>query len=258
MLLRNTLFALAMLAQTGIYASYQPAQPDQGVVAKMFLALHFMLPKSYVTVDLGLKEEELALFEKLDIQYQKDYSRFGNLEQMNEELPEYLRKLGNNDEELIQAVVAVLDKIVTNVMSAFDKPSAWVTVRAFSPTTDYDMPRWHTDGYYYGPYYGAQFKFGAALKGNQTLFYPMTEELHQVYRQHWNDREFLSMYFDVKDAETAERGQGAFFVVGNANLSALHSEPRIDTQRLFISIVPGQVCEIEELYNRWHPVGKHR
>ena len=59
---------------------------------------------------------------------------------------------------------------------AANKSSAWVAVRAFTPTHEYDMPRWHTDGAFYGlndpyPYPGLVFKFAAVLKGSSTLLY---------------------------------------------------------------------------------------
>lgn len=256
MLIKNTIFTLCIFAQLVLYAADQTNQPmiDQKVVIEMSNALQSLLPKNYALVSLGLTDEELAIFDRMEIKNAANYSRFGNLELMRDEIPQYLREIGNNDEELIQKASDILNKIVMNVMNAFKKQTAWVTVRAFIPTKEYDMPRWHTDGYYYQPFtYGVQYKFAAALKGNQTLFFPMNDEMREVYKSNCNNREFLSRFFDVKQAETGQIGQGAFFIVGSPRCSALHSEPQINSTRLFISVFPGQECEIQELYERWHP-----
>lgn len=70
------------------------------------------------------------------------------------------------------------------------------------------------------------------------------------------DRIVLNQMFDVAHAENAPRGCGAIFIAGDESFAALHSEPKIDSQRLFISILPGQECEIKELENRMESAPK--
>jgi hypothetical protein len=124
------------------------------------------------------------------------------------------------------------------------------------------------DGRYYSPYhYGTQYKFATALKGNPTLFYPLDPSMRTLYENYnqefWKDYIFtdieslvehaeeerivLSQMFDVNNAESPKQGERAFFIVGDHRFAALHSEPKINSKRLFISIVPGQECEILEL-----------
>ena len=44
------------------------------------------------------------------------------------------------------------------------------------------------------------------------------------------------------------------FIMGDKTIGAIHSEPKIDESRIFISIVPGSHDQIQELYNRWHAI----
>lgn len=170
---------------------------------------------------------------------------------MEQELPEFLRLIGNEDEALITAVTAAVSRIVKMVTTVFQKETAWVCMRATTLIDAYNLPRWHTDGSYYSPSYGAQYKFVASLKGKPTLFFPLNEEGRKVYRVHESDRLFLADYFPVDQAEFAKRGEGAFFIVSASHFSALHSEPPHDEPRLFISILPGHKCEIAELQENW-------
>ncbi|NGX58315.1 MAG: hypothetical protein K940chlam3_01220, partial [Chlamydiae bacterium] len=38
---------------------------------------------------------------------------------------------------------------------------------------------------------------------------------------------------------------------GDKNTAAAHSEPKIDTPRIFFSVLPGDENEIRELCDRW-------
>ena len=239
----------------------------------IFEDLYDLLETSYAFVDLGLSEEELDLFEKVYVNAKTEYDRFGNLHLLKEEIPQYLRKIGNTDEVLIESMTKTLVKIVSEITCAFGKQTAWVLIRSAVPTNEFDTPRWHMDSYYNQPYYGVQYKFAVALKGNPTLFYLLDPEQRNLFRENerrfwqsvrgvdFNDEKFdylyeenrilLSQMYDVKDSVSPQRGFGALFLAGDARYSALHSEPKMEAPRLFLAIVPGQECEIEELSRRF-------
>jgi len=214
---------------------------------------------SFTYVDLELTSNEIDLLEKL--KFQEDmgdhYGRFGNLHLIRDELPEFLRRIGNDDEEVIQAVADIINRTVQNVVKASNKNSAWVTVRAFTPDDEYDIPRWHIDGQYYGlmspyPYPDLVFKFAAVLKGPSTLLYNLPDDMREIFNSHWDDRLFLSELLDLNQAESPAKGQGVFFIVSDKEIGAVHSEPKIDENRLFFSILIGDESEINELYESWH------
>lgn len=138
--------------------------------------LRHLTKNSYGFVPLGLSEEEMRMFDKIEIDECEQYDRYGNLELIKFEIPEILRRNGNVDENLIQSVTDSIWKVVSNVTAAFGKQTAWVCIRTSIPNSYFDVPRWHVDGYFYSPYYGPQYKFAAALKGRQTLFHPLTPD----------------------------------------------------------------------------------
>lgn len=214
---------------------------------------------SFTYVDLGLTENELILIDQLKFDYlpesTKQYDRFGNLHLLKEELPAFLRQIGNDDENVIQAVTEIISRTAGNITKAAHKESAWVCVRASTPNHDFDIPRWHMDGQYYGPYPypGMVFKFGAVLKGPPTLLYYVSQDIRDKFNANQNDRIFLSELLNVHAAESPKRGQGVLFIVADDNMGAVHSEPRMDENRLFFSVLVGDESEIHELYSRWHP-----
>lgn len=151
----------------------------------------------------------------------------------------------------------MISKTTQQVVKASNKDSAWVCVRASRPNANFDIPRWHIDGAYYGlngpyPYPGIVFKFAATLKGNSTLLYNLTADQRDIFNAHWNDRHFLSEFVDLSKVESPKRGEGVFFIVANDAIAAAHSEPPMHSDRLFFSILVGDKSEIEELYLRWH------
>ena len=85
-----------------------------------------------------------------------------------------------------------------------------------------------------------------ALKGSQTLFYQAPPKLRAFFFSQCNDRETLEQLFDISEVHVGKKGQGAFLIVGDKNSSAIHSEPKIDEPRIFLSILPGDPDEIEE------------
>lgn len=219
---------------------------------------------SFTYVDLDLTDQELYLIDKVkfdnldSVNGQKEYNRFGDLHLLKEELPSFLRNIGNDDEEVIQAVTEIIDRATQQVTKAANKNSAWVAVRAFTPTHEYDIPRWHIDGPFYGlngpyPYPGTVFKFAAVLKGRPTLLYKLPNDMRAMFCSNQNDRIFLSKLLDLNKAESPKKGEGVFFIVGNDDIGAVHSEPKMDESRLFFSILIGDESEINELYLRWHP-----
>jgi hypothetical protein len=216
----------------------------------------------FVYIDLRLTNREFELIEQLKFDHlsagsSMQYDCFGDLHLIRDELPAFLKGIGNNDESVIDATTEVISRTVQNVVKASNKNSAWVCVRASTPTSEYDSPRWHMDGTYYGlngplPYRGIVFKFASTLKGSSTLLYNLENGHRDIFIEHRNDRIFLNEFLDLSKAESPKKGAGVLFIVANDKLGAIHSEPKIHENRLFFSILIGDKSEIDELYLRWH------
>lgn len=216
---------------------------------------------SFTYIDLNLKEEELRLLDKIKfdnlVQSNSQYALFGNIQPLLEELPIFLRSMGNDDEAVVQTVTYIIYRVSKQMLEASNKESAWVCVRTSTPHPAFDTPRWHIDGSYFGPYPYPElvFKFAAVLKGPSTLLYNIPTELRNVFHENQEDRMFLKDLINLEDTESPKKGQGVLFIVGDANIGAVHSEPKLDENRLFFSVLVGCKGEIEELYNRWHTKG---
>lgn len=208
--------------------------------------------KNFAFVNL-LSDDDVQLLNQFKIESSNTYDRFGNLQLLQEELPDFLRSIGKNDEQLIQKITKIIFEVASYVSQASHKESAWVSVRAFTPNHDFDIPRWHWDGYYYAPYSGFVFKFATVLKGNPTLFCQLPKDLREIFELHSEERKFLSQLLEGENIETAKPGQGSFFIVGDNDKAAVHSEPKMDCERLFFSVLPGNKDEIDELNTRWNP-----
>src|SRR5690242_14584110 len=75
---------------------------DQNLIAKMESKIHELGEENnFVFVDL-FTEEEISVFDGLKIEIQEECDRFGDLILLKEEVPAFLRKIGNDDEELIR------------------------------------------------------------------------------------------------------------------------------------------------------------
>lgn len=172
-------------------------------------------------------------------------------------------------------LIFLLNKIVYPYIKATNKEYLWFTIRITSPSDLFDIPRWHTDGYFYNYNYYMenklpQIKLAGTLFGRPTLFKidneNMLKKYYDIYKKLY--REFDYKNFDkIKDKENREiinnilieypshsalKNQAGIFVVGLEDHSAVHSEPPHDTNRLFYSVVSGTKDEIKELASRWN------
>ena len=60
-------------------------------------------------------------------------------------------------------------------------------------------------------------------------------------------RKFLDKWIDKDKAVSPEKGFGAVFIIGDKYNSAVHSEPPIHEERLFIGLIPGSTSEVDEI-----------
>lgn len=245
------LFALAIL-----FHLPAPLLPANNVVEDMKVQLVSLGEgKSFVHAEIGLNNDEMAFLDRLKVQEAKRHDQFGNLSLLPGELRAFLKDIGNDDEDLIETTIQLICRTVQSVIDASNKTSAWVSIRSHLPSIAYDSPRWHMDGSDYGLntialYPRTMWKFVTTLKGPSTLMYDLPFDLRETFMAHFNDREFLNRLLDVNLAEKSHVGQGIFFIVGDKNQGAIHSEPSVRESRLFLSVVAGSEAEIQELYER--------
>jgi hypothetical protein len=157
----------------------------------------------------------------------------------------------------------IIDKIIQTVLSGYKREQFWLSIRVICTNTDrYNIPRWHTDGYFYDSNIPNQSKFVTVLKGPGTIVKESTKEIKTIYNNNkstltkklkenkLSNEDQIQIYNENKSVLAKKlkkfptiqlnNNQALVFYVGDDN-SAIHSEPRMDDMkegRMFISILP--------------------
>jgi hypothetical protein len=210
------------------------------------------LTNNFVFVDLKLSEDDKKIIDILNIKCKKIYNNFGSFYNLEDELISFFKDVGDNNNECIDGIIKIIIKIVFNVIKSSNKETGWITIRTYFPDDSFEIPRWHIDGYYYKPYNGFNLKFLTTLKGDQTLIYDADKFLRKQYYDNFEDRNHLNKIFDINKSTCLQYGEGVFILTGDKNNATIHSEPCIKNERLFLSIVLGNISEINELYSNWY------
>ncbi|MBA3814482.1 MAG: DUF2608 domain-containing protein [Alphaproteobacteria bacterium] len=135
----------------------------------------------FVIFALGLTEEEKNILKKLQINTTEVYNNYGSLKDLNAEIRTFIKSLNKENKAIAETASQIIVRIVNDIIQASGQETAWVAVRSFTPTSEYDIPRWHKDGYYYAPYEGDPYKFAVTLKGSSTLFYSLPTHMREKF-----------------------------------------------------------------------------
>jgi hypothetical protein len=154
----------------------------------------------------------------------------------------------------------------------------WLTVRVSKPTSDYDLPRWHTDrDAMISTKKAVRWKLATTLTGPGTLFQAKSKNARAVMKKVRKETELEQNFADhhctsirclgcsdlneivrkrlaqeLDNMEVARPGRHAccWFRTGEEE-GAVHSEPRCDDDRIFVNVTPGTEEQIRELASFW-------
>lgn len=152
----------------------------------------------------------------------------------------------------------------------------WLTIRASLPTPEFDTPRWHTDDHFFAPAQSdaarGVWKLCATLLGPGTLFAAEGDRARKMLRRAKERartehvcttvrcaacgrtadvvREEVAVGLGGREVVQPGRGEMVFFRVGGRE-GAVHSEPRVGCERVFVNVVPGTEGELRGLMGRW-------
>jgi hypothetical protein len=214
----------------------------------------------FANFELGLSLAEISILNKISIKSLKSYDNFGILQNFRRESAIFISSLGNSGATSDLASL-LIDRLVHEILDGFSLETAWVSIRGFTSTDIYDVPRWHSDGYYYSPYSGQQHKVVFTLKGPGTLLCDLIHDRRKEFNElqclpdSMEKRLKLVSFVRSSSITSLPLGTASIFNVGS-EYSAIHSEPSIHSDRLFVSILPGTQAQITELYKRWQSIGK--
>lgn len=214
--------------------------------------------KSFATFDLNLPPTVMKDVQTLKVAQHSSYDNFGDIQNLRDETARFLEEIGNAP-ALSQRVADAIDRLVKDSLSTVKAETAWFTLRAFTGTHEFDKPRWHIDGYFYTPTETAQRKIATTLKGPGTLLNDLPDNLRSTFnkllRTSGNTmagRQALAQLVDPTQTQSIVPGQGVIFTVGSEERAAVHSEPPIPGERLFMSLLPGTREQIAELRKNWN------
>lgn len=225
------------------------------------------LDKEYHIFNCGISKKEKNILEHFNVEKTDQYSNFDNLDSLVNDLKIFLESVGNNKSQHVIIIINLILKIMKNVLEGYSKPACWFTIRVSLPTDAFKIPRWHTDGKYFGNY-DKQSKFILTLKGEGTLLadcdketrnklfeiknkFPIDKKQSEEDRITRNEIIKENIKENKCDIKQVPNYKGIIITVGNREKSALHSEPDITETRIFISILPGSKEEILELKKFW-------
>ena len=228
---------------------------------------------------LGLTDKNKRLLQNLAISEELSYDNFGEFENLEPELVEFFKKIGN-DQKTSHATTDTVTAMIALSLQKLEAKSAWIAMRASKPSNIFNTPRWHTDGYYFEPMIGCQHKISCTLKGPGALFCSISGEKraqfndihqqmffntkgrlkkrtsHELYQAEHCRRAMTTELLAGSAVEQISTGQGVRFLIGDPNVAAVYSEPPLNHDRLHLSILPGTKDQIQELHDRWHPTKK--
>jgi hypothetical protein len=203
-------------------------------------------------IEYNVKEKNCI--DEFKIEYGCTYNHYGSANELIG-IVDFLKDIGDNSDECCEIISSVIQKLTKSVCRQYEKEHCWVTIRVNLPNADFLIPRWHSDGRFYTSVNKneTQSKFITVLKGDGTLLCETDESTREKFNKIKNkynlegriecDKLLKSSNSKFKQLTN---DQGLVFYVGDPDKSAIHSEPPFKTPRIFLSILPGHVEEIDE------------
>ncbi len=210
-----------------------------------------------IEIPVSLEDSALEAIQSFEIERTGDIDVYAAVEQdIGGVLRSFLASIGENDQQHIETVAGIVSNIAEQVTKMLQKEAYWLALRVTKPL-DYDMsytmPRWHSDGAYFETAEGeVVYKFILTLRGDKTLFGEAAdlERFEQIQKNLYDEQgrpdpvmteELVSL---VSALPTPTKMGGVMFQVGEGG--AIHSEPTVTQPRIFMSVLPGDVSQIQE------------
>lgn len=230
--------------------------------------------KPYELIKLDITKDEIEHNQNLKVKNRATYGYYGEIDKIDySELKEFVENIGENTDKTIETINSSIQKIIKQFTDYHkenyrDVDSVWISIRPTKPMDDFKIPRWHRDGPYFTKEKGEKtYKFATCLKGPTTLFIKdehTINEFDKIFlaeREKQREMKFESFEEQIKydnkvvrpklaevigkDYESVPDNYGLIFLGGDPD-AVVHSEPDKDTDRLFISILPGSFEQIKQ------------
>ena len=223
--------------------------------------------KSYKIFKIKYSNKEKKCIADFNIIKPYVYTSYNNLDNLEES---FKKASNDNDNDSIKIMVGIVQKLLSKLLKAYNTQYYWIAIRIKTKNNFFDIPRWHCDSYYFTTRDRLQTKFVTTLKGPATLLLDTTPEEHKYFFEKSTYDTNLPvnlLEFDIEHRKKLDQSingkriqlnnnQGIIFTAGDFEKCLIHSEPKEDDNRIFISILPGTKEEIEELKNKFENINK--
>lgn len=244
---------------------------------------------SYKIFNIKYTKKEKEAINNFDISNECYFTYFGK---MNEniigtsynnnnktkiDILKFLSKIGTNTEKDIKIINNIIYKLLDKVTGGYNKNYIWLDLRISLPNNDFNLVRWHTDGF------TSQSKFVSLFKGPGTLFiddsdiksketyFETNDKFSKEYNKYFKKNEIdrndtiVNKYRKIqakklKNAKIVQpnNNQGAIFLTDysidkidkSITYPCIHSEPPNNKPRFFISVMCGTKENINEVSKR--------
>lgn len=139
-------------------------------------------------------------------------------------------------------------QMIRSVTEGFGAESCMVQLRLIAGNSEFwKTPRWHWDGTYYGR---PGCKFVTTLQGPSTLFCEVDERTKESIKplvrrgMDLRSRELIDRQLAKYPKLQTDNQHGVVYRYGTN--AAVHSEPYINTSRMFLAITPGSRAELRQ------------
>ncbi|KAF2403183.1 hypothetical protein EJ06DRAFT_459295, partial [Trichodelitschia bisporula] len=169
--------------------------------------------------------------------------------------------------------------LISSFLSSANLTHYCLTIRAARACDDFNTPRWHVDDQFFNPSSTptakGYWKLCATLQGPGTLFLTngaqarktlkaVTAAARKAAPRHTcsavrcvacgltSEAVRADLAWEMRGAEVRQSslGEAVFFRIGGRE-GAVHSEPPICGDRIFVNVVPGTERELRDLMGRW-------
>lgn len=222
--------------------------------------------KSFVCLDMRLSQYDKEALKEFCIDNDDSVNFFTTDASYQDNMKTFISRSGENSSDITDSVYFIVMTIIKRIMREFGENHAWIQLRCQTPFNAFALERWHVDGKYAKDNSNKyNSKFVMALKGASTLFCELTPDAEKEYialdaklgRQSLTEsyRQEMSSFLKEKKAKgqahfyqiKEDSGCGCVFVHGGDMMkAAIHSEPHVTSERLFLSIVPMSEDKVRE------------
>jgi hypothetical protein len=138
-----------------------------------------------------------------------------------------------------------------------ESAAAWLTIRMTKPTDEYTLiPRWHQDGVMFPPDRAGlvRSKYAMTILGKPTRIMVASPYVFEVVGPDHDSEEMRQEYAErlaSQPLENVATGQIFRFSYGQLD-SPVHSEPDMNSDRVFLSVLYGSEAELRRMCDWRH------